>query len=160
MGAGKSSVAGKLAEITGGKRIEMDQMIEEQQGRKITEIFAEEGEPYFRDLETALVRSFDGKEGMIISCGGGVVMRPENVSIMKSNGVIVLLTASPETILSRVKNSNDRPILNGHKNVEYISELMEKRSASYNNAADVKISTDGKTVEQIAREITTFTTEE
>ena len=80
-------------------------------------------------------------------------MRPENTDHMKKNGRIVLLTAKPETIYERVKNSTDRPILNGHMNVEYIAELMEKRRALYEAAADITIQTDGKTREQICEEI-------
>ena len=72
---------------------------------------------------------------------------------MKKSGRIVLLKASPETIFERVKNSTDRPILNGHMNVEYIAELMEKRRVLYEEAADITIQTDGKTREQICEEI-------
>lgn len=80
-------------------------------------------------------------------------MREENVANLKKSSRIVLLTAAPETILERVKNSDARPILNGHMNVEYIAELMEKRREKYEAAADLKIATDGKKVEDICQEI-------
>ena len=82
-----------------------------------------------------------------------MVVRPQNTQNMKEIGRIVFLKATPETIYERVKNSTDRPILNGHMNVEYIAELMEKRRALYEAAADITIHTDGKTREQIREEI-------
>ena len=81
------------------------------------------------------------------------MLRKENVERMKSMGVIVLLTASPETIYERVKDSDSRPVLNGNMNLSYIKELMEKRRAAYEAAADLTVSTDGKTVEEICGEI-------
>ena len=91
----------------------------------------------------------------MISCGGGVALREENVAEMKKNGRVVLLTASPETIYERVKDSNDRPLLNGNKNVEFIADLMEKRREKYEAAADVVIRTDHKTVLQSCEELIT-----
>ena len=89
----------------------------------------------------------------VVSCGGGVVVREENVRNMKSKGTIVYLTATPETIFERVKNSTDRPILNGNMNVEYIRGLMDKRKDLYKGACDIDIATDGKTKEEICDEI-------
>ena len=89
----------------------------------------------------------------MISCGGGVALRKENVIEMKKNGRVVLLTASPETIYERVKDSDDRPVLNGNKNVEFIADLMEKRREKYEAAADVVIQTDNKTILQISEEL-------
>lgn len=80
-------------------------------------------------------------------------MRERNVAEMKKNGKVVLLTASAETILERVKNNHDRPLLEGNKNVEFISELMEKRREKYEAAADIVIQTDGKTKKEICDEI-------
>ena len=80
-------------------------------------------------------------------------MRERNVVEMKKNGRVVLLTAYPKTILDRVKDSNDRPLLNGHKNVEYIAELMETRREKYEAAADIVVRTDDKTVLQICEEL-------
>ena len=89
----------------------------------------------------------------IISCGGGMALRDINVKKLRAIGEIVFLTAEPETIYERVKNSTDRPLLNGNMNVPYIRELMEKRRPFYEKAATVTVSTDGKSAEQIAREI-------
>ena len=102
--------------------------------------------------EDALIELQKRKQ-TIVSCGGGVVMREENADHMKKNGRVVLLTAKPETIYERVKNSDERPILNGNMNVEYISGLMEKRKERYEAVADVTVATDGKNVTQICEEI-------
>ena len=131
----------------------MDALIVEREGMAISDIFAEKGETYFRDAETALLKDLTEKKGIIISCGGGAVMRDENAALMKQCGKIVLLTATPETIYERVKDSTDRPILNGNMNVDYIRELMEKRKDRYLAVADVIVATDQKSAEEITREI-------
>ena len=80
-------------------------------------------------------------------------MREENVAMMKEEGLVVLLTASPETVYERIHGMGDRPVLKGNMNVPYIRELMEKRRPSYEAAADFRVATDGKTAEEICREI-------
>lgn len=153
MGTGKSTIADKLKEKLQVEQIEMDVLIAKEAGMSIPEIFETYGEDHFRDLETAMLRKFQEKKPVVVSCGGGVVLREENIEIMKGQGRIVLLTASPQTIYERVKNSTDRPVLNGNMNVEYISSLMEKRRARYEAAADITVATDKKTVEEICQEI-------
>lgn len=153
MGAGKSTIAAELKQRLHLDLIEMDQLIEEQQGMPITEIFAQYGEDHFRRLETEMLVSFQDKTNMVVSCGGGIVVRPENQVHMKQSGKVVLLTASPETVYERVKDSKNRPVLNGHMNVEYIAGLQEKRRELYEAAADIVVATDGKTPEEICREI-------
>ncbi len=86
-------------------------------------------------------------------------MREQNVVEMKKNGRVVLLTASPETIYERVKDSNDRPILNGNKNVPFITDMMEKRREKYEAAADVVIQTDNKSILEISEELISKLTE-
>ena len=153
MGCGKSTNAACLAEMTGARQVEMDQMIVENEEMAIADIFKEKGEPYFRELETELIKSSAGVEPAVISCGGCAVLKEENVRLMKECGKIVLLTAEPETIYERVKDSTERPVLNGNMNVGYIESLMEKRRPKYEAAADVTIATDGKTSEEISGEI-------
>lgn len=153
MGAGKSTIAAELVRRTGKKLVEMDAQIVEEQGMTINEIFAQFGEQKFRDIESDLVKRIATEGNAIVSCGGGVVVRSENTETMKASGKIIFLCATPETVYERVKDGNDRPILNGHMNVEYIAELMEKRRALYEAAADIKIDTDGKDVSEICDEI-------
>ena len=93
------------------------------------------------------------RKNTVISCGGGVALRERNIEEMKKNGRVVLLTASPETIYERVKDSKDQPALNGRKDVEAISELMEQRREKYEAAADIVVNTDGKTVQQSCEEM-------
>lgn len=153
MGTGKTTVSGKLKEVTGMPEIDMDAYIVEKEGRAISEIFEKEGEEYFRTVETKCLTEILDKKGVIVSCGGGVVVKDENVSYMKDKGVIVLLTATPETVYNRVKDSTDRPILNGNMNVSYIASLMEKRRERYLSVADIIVETDDKQVDQIVEKI-------
>ena len=153
MGSGKSTIGRFLQKELNMELVEMDARIVEEQGMSINDIFAQYGEDHFRDIESKLILTLGEEGNTIVSCGGGVVVRPQNVEYMKKSGTIVFLTATPETIYERVKNSTDRPILNGHMNVEYIAELMEKRRALYEEAADIRIKTDGKDRNEICREI-------
>ena len=153
MGSGKSTVASCLAKNYGMEIIEMDQLIVEREGMSIPDIFAQKGEPYFREAETNLLIEIQSEQNKVVSCGGGVVLREKNVEEMKKSGEIVLLSAKPETILERVKNDDNRPLLRGNKNVEFISDMMEKRRPKYESAADVVVWTDGKKVDAICEEI-------
>lgn len=153
MGCGKSTMARLLADELSMELVEMDETIEKEENRSINEIFATDGETYFRDVESQLIVRIADQGGMIVSCGGGAILREENVENMKKNGTIIYLCATPETIYERVHNSTNRPLLNGNMNVPYIRELMEKRIAKYENAADVTICVDGKEKIDILKEI-------
>lgn len=153
MGCGKSTVSKELSRQFGLKIIEMDQLIAEREKMSIPDIFSEKGEPYFRDLETSLLKDLKTRTGLVISCGGGVAMRRENVALMKEQGHIVLLTATPETILERVSRSDDRPLLKGKKTVSGIVELLSARRPAYEAAADFCVTTDRKAAPDIAIEI-------
>ena len=153
MGVGKSTVSDYLSKILASPQVEMDQVIVNKEHMSINKIFEEYGEEYFRNCETNLLIELQKKNNQIVSFGGGVAMREINVREMKKNGRVVLLTASPETILERVKDSDERPLLRGRKNTEYISELMEIRRPKYRAAADIIVDTDHKNVEEIAEEI-------
>ena len=140
MGAGKTTISDYLSTMFAMEIIEMDQVIAEREEMSIPDIFATYGE-------------MQSHKNTVISCGGGAALRERNVAEMKKNGRVVLLTASPETIYERVKDSDDRPVLKGRKNVKGISELMEQRREKYEAAADIVINTDDKTVLQICEEL-------
>ena len=153
MGTGKTTLSGFLKKHTGIEELDMDSTIEKQQGMTISKIFEEKGEPYFRSLETKLLVELQSKSGLLVSCGGGVVLREENVAEMKKSGLVVLLTAKSETILERVKNNDDRPLLRGNKNVPFIENLLNQRMPKYMAAADLIVETDGRKKEDIAEEL-------
>ena len=153
MGAGKSTISDFLKTVFAMDVVEMDQIIAEREGMSISDIFETYGEEYFRNLETELLIEMQSRKNVVISCGGGVPMRERNVVEMKKNGRVVLLTAKPETILNRVKDNHDRPLLEGNKNVDFIAELMEKRREKYEAASDIVIETDGKDKLEICEEL-------
>ena len=153
MGTGKSTVARELARLSGTDVCEMDEQIEADNGMSIKEIFSRYGESLFRELETEMCRRFAELPPAVVSCGGGVAMRPENVALLKASGIVVLLKAAPETVYERVKDSDTRPLLNGQMRVDAIRDLMEQRRAAYESACDLAVDTDRKTPEEIAREI-------
>ena len=153
MGAGKTSISEYLKTLFAMDVIEMDQIIAEREGMSIPDIFEVHGEQYFRDLETNLLIEMQSRKNVVISCGGGTPLRECNVVEMKKNGRVVLLTASPETIFDRVKDSHDRPVIENNKNVPFIADLMEKRRAKYEAAADIVINTDGKSYSEDEQKI-------
>ena len=153
MGAGKSTISDYLKNALAMEVVEMDQCIVERQGMSISDIFETYGEEYFRELETNLLIEMQSQSNVVVSCGGGVPMRERNVVEMKKNGRVVLLPAKPETILERVKDNHDRPLLENNKTVPFIADLMEKRRAKYEAAADIVIETDGKSELEICEEM-------
>lgn len=153
MGAGKSTISDYLKNVLAMDVVEMDQCIVERQGMSISDIFETYGEEYFRELETNLLIEMQSRSNVVVSCGGGVPMRERNVAEMKKNGRVVLLTAKPETILERVKDNHDRPLLENNKNVSFIADLLEKRRAKYEAAADIVVETDGKSELEICEEL-------
>ena len=153
MGAGKSTISDYLKTVFAMDIIEMDQIIAERAGMSISDIFETYGEQYFRDCETNLLIEMQSRTNVVISCGGGTPMRECNVAEMKKNGRVVLLTAKPETILDRVKDSHDRPLIENNKTVPFIADLMSKRREKYEAAADIIIETDGKSELEICEEL-------
>ena len=153
MGAGKSTISDYLKNALAMDVVEMDQCIVERQEMSISDIFETYGEEYFRELETNLLIEMQSRSNVVVSCGGGVPMRDRNVVEMKKNGRVVLLTAKPETILERVKDNHDRPLLENNKNVSFIADLLEKRRAKYEAAADIVVETDGKSELEICEEM-------
>ena len=152
MGSGKTVVARQLARLLGMKVIDVDTEIEKSKKMTINEIFKQFGEPRFREIEMETIKQVSENSNVIISTGGGAVLKQENMDAMRGKGVIVCLTAAPETILERTKSTRDRPLLLVENPLERIEELLEFRRPFYEKA-DVMIDTERKTPLQIAEEI-------
>lgn len=152
MGSGKSMVAKRLAKILKRDMVSLDDLIESREGRTIKRIFEESGEAYFRDKEREAVEEVAGKESLIIDCGGGVVLNPQNIAQLKANGILICLSATAETICGRVKNKKGRPLLNVDNPPKRVSELLKKREPLYARA-DFTVATDNKTANETCREI-------
>jgi len=152
MGTGKTEVGRILSQRLGYDLLDADSIIEQEQGISITEIFQRHGEPYFRDVEADVIRRLSEKDRVIISTGGGVVLRQENMENLRKKGILVCLTASPETILKRTGNDSSRPLLQVEDPLKKIKELLEFRRPYYERA-DLMIDTDGKSPLEVAEEI-------
>jgi len=152
MGTGKTAVAKELSSLLNLKMVDIDNEIEKAEGITINEIFERYGESKFRDIETEMIKKISPEKNLIISTGGGVVLREENIRMLKENGIIICLIASPETIFERTKNNSDRPLLKVSDPLKKIKELLEFRMPFYKKA-DIIINTEGKTPLQIAEEI-------
>ncbi len=152
MGTGKTAVGRELSEMLNMRLVDVDAEIEDSQKMTINDIFSIYGEKYFRDLETGMIKRFSGEKNIIISTGGGAVLREENMGALRENSIIFCLNASPETILIRTSRNSDRPLLKVEKPIEKIKELLNYRKPFYEKAG-INIDTDGKTPLQIAEEI-------
>lgn len=139
MGAGKSSVGRFLQKRTGWPRFDMDEMIVAQAGLSIPEIFAQHGEPWFRNLETTVLTGLSPSEPSIVVTGGGVVLRPENAAMLKRMGTVVWLEAELETLLERASRRGNRPLLQTENPPATLSELLETRRPLYAGIADIRI---------------------
>lgn len=154
MGSGKSTAAKELHIKTGMEVIDTDAVIVKEQGRSINEIFQTDGEPAFRELETEFLRGLSERSSeYILSTGGGMPVREENRAILKTLGTVFFLKAEPDTILERVKEDTQRPLLQGADQRAKISAMLKERTPMYELAADHVIETDSKTIEEVVNEI-------
>lgn len=151
MGTGKSTVGNKLANRLGLKFVDSDDIIEKRADKSIEEIFAQEGEKYFRDLETEVVSDLGQRTGLVIATGGGVVLRKQNIEALSKNGIIILLTATPEEILNRVEGT-DRPLLDVENPLQEIKDLLAQRKEYY-DITEHKIDTSNLKVKQVIAKI-------
>lgn len=131
MGTGKSAVGRRVAALAARPFLEMDAELERRAGKPIARIFAEDGEAAFRDLESALAEEWGRKDGAVISCGGGVVLREQNLQALGAHGVLVCLTARPDVILERTARSKKRPLLDVADPDAKIRELLAARAPHY-----------------------------
>jgi len=152
MGVGKTSVGMQLAKDLGYTFVDTDTLIEADQKITITEIFSTFGEPYFRDVETRIIRQILEDEKQIVSTGGGAVIRDENRAAFKKAGIVICLTARPEVILERIKHETHRPLLRTSNPMAKIKELLDSRAKFYSQA-DLIIDTSEKSADDAVREI-------
>ncbi|MBO5412140.1 MAG: shikimate kinase [Clostridia bacterium] len=160
MGAGKTTIGIKIAEITGRRWYDTDGLITDKHG-KISDIFEYYGEAHFRKLETDIVKELAGKDDLVISTGGGLVLKKENNALLQKNGKIVFLRATLETLAKRLKVDGERPLLQtSTENIRVrLGRLLQERTPVYEQAADYIVDVDGKTPTEIAREIVALTNE-
>lgn len=152
MATGKTAVGKELARICGMRLVDIDEEIEKEQGVRISDIFRDQGEGRFREIETGMIRRYSKEKHLIISTGGGAVLREENMEALREAGVIFCLKASPETILKRTSGNDDRPLLKVEDPMSRIRELLAFR-APYYERAGIMVDTDDKPPHQIAEEI-------
>ena len=153
MGCGKSTVGVILAKKINCKCVDTDVLIEERYGG-IAELFERCGEEYFRGLETEILKELITKEGLVLSMGGGILLREENRKLLQRMGKMVYLRADVNTLASRLEADVKRPLLQSGKFLkERLKSLMETRSSIYEGSADIVVDVDGKTPEEISDEI-------
>ncbi len=152
MGSGKSSVARELARRLKRELVTTDGLIEVREGKKINDIFKTRGESYFRKVERGIIKEVSGRKGVIIDCGGGVVLDPANLSDLKINGIVFYLQARPDVIYERVKHESHRPLLQSPDPLGCINELYQQRLPLYNQA-DYIIDANGASIEGSVVEI-------
>jgi len=152
MGAGKSSVGRKLGKRLGWMVVDTDNVVEEESGLKISEIFREHGESRFRELEREAVKQVSGLEGHIIVTGGGVVLDKNNIKDLRKNGVIIYLYAAPEVLYDRVKHHTHRPLLRVDDPLSRIRELLAEREPYYADN-DIEIDTTELGLNEVVKEI-------
>jgi len=152
MGTGKSSVGRVLAGLLGWAFIDLDEVIVSESGKSINEIFATQGEPYFRSVESDCLERVLNSGVAVVASGGGVVISGSNRKLMRDKGFVVNLVAPLPVLLSRLSGANDRPLIAVDDSVKRVEKLMEERKHFYDDA-DIRIDTGNKSVEDVAAEI-------
>ncbi len=153
MGSGKSSVGRLLARTLQGRFVDTDRLVVDRAGRDITEIFATDGEGFFRQEESRALRSLLGGSRLVVATGGGILTVPENVPALRRLGFVVWLTASEEVIWERVSRNRKRPLLHTDNPRETVRALLAKRNPLYAAAADITVDTTGLTHAEVAGRI-------
>lgn len=153
MGSGKSVTGKKLAPMLSVEFTDLDDRIERKTGRLIREIFEKEGEPYFREQEAELLKEAAASGPCVVATGGGAVLRPENVKLMRETGKVVYLETSLETLWRRVKEKKDRPLLRNGEPKQALARILGEREAFYKTACDFQVNTDSQKAEAVAKKI-------
>ena len=158
MGAGKTSVARKLARMCGMTSVDMDSYLERREGRTVQAIFAEGGEAAFRAIETDVLRELAAKgDPLLVSCGGGVVATPENREILRKSGFVVHLKVAADEAKSRIGDLSTRPLFG---DVEEARRRAAERAPLYEGVADATVDTAGRGVAAVVHEVQSVLTEE
>ena len=152
MGTGKSLISKKMARVLRLERVDMDSIIEERQKKSINDIFAEDGEPFFRELERQLTIELSQKKDLIIATGGGVVLNEENIRNFSKSGVCVRLDTSAELIFERVKIHTHRPLLQTENPLQTIKTMLASREEQYAKVP-YQVVTDNKSPDEVCSEI-------
>jgi shikimate kinase len=155
MAVGKSAVGRNLAKRLRCRFVDLDRLIERAEGKKVREIFAERGEPYFRQLEKRILADVLKKNGQVIATGGGAIMDEENLALLRERSRLIGLTASTDTIISRAGSGPKRPLLNGSNRRERIEALLQQRESKYSQA-HFTVDTSDLTLEQVVDKIFLF----
>lgn len=154
MGSGKTSVGHRLAQSMTYQFRDTDHMIERNYGNTISRIFAQQGEAYFRNMETDLLKTLVSTlDHTILSTGGGLPLRPENSKILSEIGYVVYLKASKETIFRRLKGDSTRPLLQGENPEKNIESMLKLRDPIYEKAAHLMMNTDNRTITEIVQAV-------
>ncbi|MBN1994824.1 MAG: shikimate kinase [Anaerolineae bacterium] len=137
MGVGKSTIGRLVAAELGRDFVDMDHLIEEREGRTINQIFADEGEAYFRQLEANLCRELAAQQGLVIATGGGTLVSAENLRVMEQSGLVVCLDCNSAVLWQRIGQSQDRPMLAARDQARFarLAALLEQRSPAYSRIA-------------------------
>ena len=154
MGTGKSTVGRYVAEQLKFEFLDTDALIEQRSGKKITEIFAQNGEAAFRQLEAQLVAEFAARTHTVISTGGGLPTNPANLVSLKTHSLVICLWASPERIYDRVREQAHRPLLHDPDPLNKIRSLLTTREPFYKQA-DVLINSDLRSAREVALQVIT-----
>jgi len=152
MGVGKSAIGRRVAREIGLRFIDSDHQIEKAQKKKIPEIFASEGEPYFRQLERQFIESGHPETGCVVSCGGGLVVQSGMKELLKAKGVVICLFASAESIIERTSRNKNRPLLNVADPAGKVRALLEEREPIYMDSGAC-ITTEGRTIPEVVRHL-------
>jgi len=154
MGAGKTAVGKALAKKLNRKFAELDLLIEQKAGKSIPEIFQQDGEIAFRELEIEVTKEIAREKYLVIACGGGIVLNKINIDRLKKESIIVYLTASPSVILKRVSGGRgERPLLKGDNPSSTIEGLLRFRRPFYERAADIKINTSKLDIDSVSEQV-------
>lgn len=153
MGTGKSSIGIKLAEKLNMKFVDMDREIEKLTGMTVSELFRRHGEIRFRSEERLMAQKLSRQKNLVIATGGGVVLKEENIEVLRKNGILICLTANPEDIFERVRRKRaNRPLLKKNLQVKDIENMLKEREPFY-AVADFKVNTSGREIDEVVEEI-------